>query len=129
MILKQKAKDLQMVQKWKFQTDKTKITIYVPNEEQPGKYNVELYKVDENGELIKSTAKFDINGTEKETKSGILEIASNVEVKDENREDEYKIKETQEPYNYNMFEGIITLKVKMTKTEQRFCFGTKKCKT
>lgn len=114
--------------KMEVSTDKTKITIYVPNEEQPGKYNVELYKVDENGELIKSTAKFDINGTEKETKSGILEIASNVEVKDENREDEYKIKETQEPYNYNMFEGTITLKVKMTKTDKGFVLEQKNVK-
>ena len=48
--------------------DNSKITVYIPNEEQPGKYNVELYKVDEKGNVINSSAKFNINGSDAETK-------------------------------------------------------------
>lgn len=101
-------------------SDNTTITIYIPNEEQPGKYNIELHKVNEKNELIKTTAKFNINGSEKETNNGILTIASGVEVKDANKVDTYTIKETQAPQNYKMFDGTINLKVKMTKTENGF---------
>lgn len=101
-------------------SDNATIMIYVPNKEQEGKYNVELHKVNEKNELVKTTAKFSINGAEKQTNNGILTIASGVEVKDANKVDTYTIKETQAPQNYKMFDGTITLKVKMTKTENGF---------
>ena len=91
------------------------ITIYVPNDEQPGKYNVELFKVNESGELIKTPAKFEINGVETQTNNSKIVVASNVEVKDDTTVNTYTIKETQSPENYYLFDGIITLKVKMTK--------------
>lgn len=100
--------------------DNSKITVYIPNEEQPGKYNVELYKVDEKGNVINSSAKFNINGSDAETKNGKIVIASNVEITDEKQVNTYTIKEVNAPENYMMFDGTITLKVGMTKKDVGF---------
>lgn len=96
------------------------ITIYIPNEPEPGTYDVELHKVDENGQLIKTTAKFNVNGTEKETVEGIVNVASGVKVVDSSKVDTYTIKETTAPENYKMFDGTLTLKVKMAETENGY---------
>ena len=80
-----------------------------------GKYTVELYKVDENGELVYSEADFEINGKKKSTNQGKITIASDVVVTDVNQVDTYTIKETKAPKDHVMFNGTITLKVKMCK--------------
>ncbi len=112
----------------KFEVDSNSqtITIYVPNEEheedeeQPGKYNVELFKVNEKGEIISTPAKFEVNGKEEQTKNGKIIVASNVEVKDDTTVNTYTIKETQSPDNYYLYDGVITLKVKMTKVDNTY---------
>lgn len=101
--------------KMEISADNSTINVFVPNEEQPGKFSVELYKVDEKGNIIKTPAKFDVNGKEAETKDGKIVIASNVEVKDDTTVNTYTIKETLAPENYYLCNDTITLKVKMTK--------------
>ena len=86
--------------------------------EQPvitGKYNVELYKVDEKGNLITSPAKFEVNGKEATTENGKIVVASNVVVTDDTTVGKYTIKETQAPENYKLFDGTISLDVKLSK--------------
>ncbi|MCR5145929.1 MAG: hypothetical protein K6B70_01060 [Clostridia bacterium] len=94
--------------------DGTKITVYVVNTEN-GKYNVELYKVDEKGNLITSPAKFEVNGKEATTENGKIVVASNVVVTDDTTVGKYIIKETQAPENYKLFDGTISLDVKLSK--------------
>ena len=98
--------------------DNANITITVPNKEipKPGVYNVELYKVDDNGAIITTPAKFEINGKEAKTENGRIVVASNVQVNDDTTVGKYTIKETGAPENYNLFDGTITLNVKMTKS-------------
>ena len=98
------------------------ITVTVPNEElpKPGVYNVELYKVDENGNVITTPAKFEINGKEATTENGKIAVASNVTVNDDTTVGKYTIKETQAPENYKLFDGTITLSVKMSKVNNNY---------
>ena len=93
------------------------ITITVPNKEipKPGEYNVELYKVDDKGNTIFTPAKFIVNGKEVTTKQGKIDIASNVIVNDDTTVGTYVIKEKEAPENYNLFDGTMTLSVKMAK--------------
>ena len=98
--------------------EKGTITITVPNKElpKPGKYNVELYKVDTKGNIIETPAKFKVNGEEKTTNKGVISIAKDVVVNDETTVGKYFIEETQAPANYKMLAGSkINLNVKMTK--------------
>ena len=97
--------------------DNTRITITVPNEEipKPGEYSVELYKVDENGNIVNTPAKFDINGKEETTKNGKITVASSVKVNDDTTVGKYTIKETTAPENYELYDGTINLSVKMAK--------------
>lgn len=102
--------------------DNANITITVPNEElpKPGKYSVELYKVDEKGAIVTTPAKFEINGKEAKTESGRIIVASNVEVNDDTTVGKYTIKETEAPENYKLFDGTISLNVKMTKSDNTY---------
>ena len=97
--------------------DNTRITITVPNEEipKPGEYSVELYKVDNNGNIINTPAKFEINGKEETTKNGKIAVATSVKVNDDTTVGKYTIKETVAPENYHLFDGTMNLSVKMTK--------------
>ena len=106
--------------KMEISADNSTINVYVPNEEQPGKFSVELYKVDEKGNIIKTPAKFDVNGKEAETKEGKIIVASNVEVKDDTTVNTYTIKETLAPENYYLCNDTITVKVKMTKVNDAY---------
>ncbi|MBR3673179.1 MAG: hypothetical protein IKN65_02635 [Clostridia bacterium] len=96
----------------------SKITVYVVNTEN-GSYNVELYKVDDKGNVINTPAKFEINGKEATTKNGKIEVASNVVVTDDTIVGQYTIKETQAPENYKLFDGTISLGVKMSKVNNK----------
>ena len=98
------------------------ITITVPNEElpKPGEYNVELYKVDENNNLVISPAKFEVNGNEAITSNGKIVVASNVKVNDDTTVGTYTIKETEAPENFTLFNGTITLNVKMSKVNNAY---------
>ena len=100
--------------------DKTNITVYIPNKHQPGKYTVELIKVDDNDDIIKSPAVFEINGKQSETVNGVITIAKNVEVNDETTELKYVIKEIKAPETYELFKETITLSVRMKKTENGY---------
>ena len=103
-------------------SDNTNITITVPNEElpKPGRYNVELYKIDEKGNIVKTPAKFEVNGKEATTSEGKITVASNVEVNDDTTVGTYVIKEKEAPENYTLFDGTITLKAKMTKVDNTY---------
>ena len=98
------------------------ITITVPNEElpKPGQYNVELYKVDEKGNIVSTPAKFEVNGKEATTQNGKIIVASNVQVNDDTTVGKYTIKEKEAPENYDMFNGEINLDVKMTKVDNTY---------
>lgn len=105
--------------------DNASITVTVPNKEipkepTPGKYSVELYKVDNTGAIISTPAKFEVNGKEATTENGRIIVASNVEVKDDTTVTNYTIKETGAPENYKLFDGTITLGVKMSKVEDAY---------
>ena len=102
--------------------DTSTITIVVPNEElpKPGEYNVELYKVDNKGNIVTTPATFDINGKEATTSNGKITVASNVKVEDETTVGKYVIKETKAPEHFNMFDGTITLTAKMTKVDNTY---------
>lgn len=106
--------------KVKVSDDKTNVSIYIPNELEPGKFNVELYKVDEKGKLVKTTAKFIINGEKVDTKDGKITIASDVNVESEDDIFTYEIHEDEAPEHYKLFDGIITVKVHMKKTDDGF---------
>ena len=101
----------------KVDVENNTITITVPNKEIPkaGIYNVELYKVDELGNVIATPAKFEINGKEATTAEGKIVVASNVEVNDDTTVTTYTIKEKTAPENYTMYDGTISLGVKMSK--------------
>ena len=102
--------------------DNTSITIYLPNTEQPkpGEYSVELYKVDEKGNVITTPAKFEVNGKEVSTVNGKINIASNVKVDDESAVGRYVIKEKEAPENYYLYNGLISLAVMMKKVDNVF---------
>ena len=103
-------------------SDNTTITIYVPNDEipTPGEYNVELYKVDDKGNVIKTPAKFEINGKETTTSNGVIEVAKNVKVDNESTVGRYSIKETEAPENYYLYDGLIKLTVMMKKENNSY---------
>ena len=103
-------------------SDNTTITVYVPNDEipTPGEYNVELYKVDDKGNVIKTPAKFEINGKEATTSNGVIEVAKNVKVDNESTVGRYSIKETEAPENYYLYDGLIKLTVMMKKENNNY---------
>ncbi|MBR1654165.1 MAG: hypothetical protein IJ690_04360 [Clostridia bacterium] len=98
------------------------ITITVPNEElpKPGQYSVELYKVDYKGNTVVTPAKFEVNGKEATTQNGKITVASNVQVNDDTTVGKYTIKETGAPENYELYNGTISLDVKMTKVDNTY---------
>ncbi len=96
--------------------DNKTITIYVPNEESV-KYNVELYKVDKDDNIIETPAKFEVNGKEETTNKGIVKIAKDVEVKDEETIGTYVIKELEAPENYVLFDKTVKVTVQMTRVD------------
>ena len=98
------------------------ITITVKNTElpKPGQYSVELYKVDENNNIIKTPAKFEVNGEEATTSNGKIYVASNVVVNDDTTVGRYTIRETEAPENYYIYNGTISLDVKMTKEDNNY---------
>ncbi len=109
----------------------SEITIRVPNKETPppppeepeepeGKYSVKLYKVDEKGKIVKETATFTINDKDVKTVDGVIDVASNVVVKDEKTEGKYVIVEKDAPDNYYKLDDVITLSVKMIKENNKF---------
>ena len=97
--------------------DNTTVTVYIPNEQEPGKYSVELYKTNVNGDIIKIPAKFKVNDKEIATVDGKIQVASDVKVKDEKTVGTYTIKETEAPENYNLYGKTLKLTVKMTKVD------------
>jgi len=86
----------------------------------PGKYSVELYKVNEKGEVIRTPAKFKINDNVIDTNAGVIKVATDVEVKDDKTVATYTIKEVNAPENYYLYDGEITLRVKMTKVNEAY---------
>ncbi len=86
-------------------------------EKKQGKYSIVLVKEDKNGEDLKSTATFEVDGQRKEV-TGRLEIVKDAEITEENLgiADIYRIKEIIPPDEYCKFDGTITVKV--TKKEE-----------
>ena len=109
----------------KLDINNSEITIFVPNkEEKPevpeGKYSVKLYKVDEKGAIVKESATFTINDQDVKTVDGVIDVATDVVVKDEATEGKYVIVEKDAPDNYYKSDKIITLTVKMEKEDNKF---------
>ncbi len=86
-----------------------------------GYYDLEIVKVDNKGNIIKeSSAKFDINGSEKETTDGVVRI-ENIEINKHNAEtpDTYTIKETSAPKDYTKFDLPIRIDVSKKLSEDK----------
>lgn len=81
-------------------------TIVLTIKDQPkvGGYNIKLVKTNSKGEKIEhKEAKFTINGEEKSTEDGILNIADNKTISQDNQQDVYEIEETEAPEGYGKY--------------------------
>jgi len=106
-------------------TDDDKTDNYIPGQEDDddferiyvksivGKYNLEIVKVDENGNTITNqVTKFTINDKAKETKNGLIQV-NDVRIDKTNADtpDKYVIKETQAPKGYTKLDDIVEVEV------------------
>lgn len=91
----------------------TKIPYEKPEEEEiKGKYEVEIVKVDRNGEIIKQPANFNVNGKVYTTENGVTKIAEvDINKSNINQVDKYEIKETKSPDGYTKFDGTIEVEI------------------
>lgn len=91
-----------------------KVPYEKPDDEQPkGKYEIEIVKVDKNGQIIKKyPANFDVNGKIVTTRDGVAKVAE-VEITKEtlDQADKYEIKETKAPDGYSRFDGTVEVEV------------------
>lgn len=94
-----------------------------------GKYDIVLVKEDKNGEQLNDTATFEVDGVAKTVK-GRLTIVSNKIINSSNvgEVDTYTIKETIPPDEYCAFDGVITIKVYKTRSENKYILDSTKGK-
>ena len=98
-------------------------TIVLTIKDQPkvGGYNIKLVKTNSKGEKIQDKeAKFTINGEEKSTESGILNIADNKTFSHDNLQDVYEIEETEAPEGYGKYSKKISLNIIGREDEENF---------
>ncbi len=115
--------------KLKINTFTGTITLEIKNyEDKAGEYNVDVVKVDENGNSIQKTTKFSIDGSEKSTSTGTLSVVSKKQVTNDNWNvvDKYTIKETSAPDGYEKFDGTIELSVYKKEANGAYIVDTSK---
>ena len=102
-------------------------TIVLTIKDQPkvGGYNIKLVKTNSKGEKIENKeAKFTINGEEKSTEDGILNIADNKTISQDNQQDVYEIEETEAPEGYGKYNKKISLNIIGKENEDDFELNT-----
>ena len=102
-------------------------TIVLTIKDQPkvGGYNIKLVKTNSKGEKIEhKEAKFTINGEEKSTEDGILNIADNKTISQDNQQDVYEIEETEAPEGYGKYNKKISLNIIGKENEDDFELNT-----
>lgn len=102
----------------------TKIPHEKPEEEElKGKYELEIVKVDRNGEIITIPANFNVDGKVYTTQSGVAKITEvNINKSNVNQVDKYEIKETKSPDGYTKFDGTIEVEILKKVSDDESCY-------
>ena len=109
------------MKKWNVQT----IVLTIKDQPKVGGYNIKLVKTNSKGEKIEhKEAKFTINGEEKSTEDGILNIADNKTISQDNQQDVYEIEETEAPEGYGKYNKKISLNIIGKENEDDFELNT-----
>ena len=108
-------------------TDEKEIKVKTPT----GTFTVELKKVKEDGTTVitSSEAEFKINGETKNTSKGILSIAQNQKIENEQQTNSYEIIETKAPEGFEKFEGTLNLSLGFKKDGDNFVIDESKVKS
>ena len=108
-------------------TDEKEIKVKTPT----GTFTVELKKVKEDGTTVitSSEAEFKINGEIKNTSKGILSIAQNQKIENEQQTNSYEIIETKAPEGFEKFEGTLNLSLGFKKDGDNFVIDESKVKS
>ncbi|MBO5004815.1 MAG: DUF11 domain-containing protein, partial [Clostridia bacterium] len=101
------------------------VTVKFPNKKIEGIYNIDLAKIDEDGNTIEDKeATFTINGKEQTTSRGTLSIDDDnvpgIEITSKDQNDKYVIMETVAPEGYIKFDGRVTLDVKVKEEDGEY---------
>ena len=124
---------------WYIDEETATINIYLKNKEEvkpEGKFNVNLYKVDEEGKLItdysarfegtRHNGKINIGYIDVKTKDGVATIDENVEIEDVKDHYQYQIKETEAPEGYEKELRLLVLNVDFKQVDNKYVLDTEK---